>query len=377
MSKISGLLVLSSLNLNVPRYRMIPYTITNPRDWRIIYNQIRGFVAVRSSATFIDQHENEFLSEDSSTLPFAGVFYSALNVKKNQLETEIKRCLDSCRSERARAYCNAYDLPEPKMNVIIQQMIQAEVSGVMFTADPLTGNTNKLIIESVWGLGSPLVSGEITPDRWEYTTGNFIYTPAYQDKRFALTMKHGKLITTMVRLPLAKRNAPKLKRATIDSLIKIGGIIEKHLGMSQDIEWAIDKDEKIWVLQTRPIVMRQMLPSVIDPSVPFITGTGVSNGTASGKVRVIFPSQITALEYGEVLVTEMTTPDFLPILIGPNKTTVPCAIITDKGGILSHPAIFSRQRGIPCVTGTKDATLQLKNGNMVKVDGTEGKVYRI
>lgn len=171
-------------------------------------------VAVRSSA----------VAEDSLQASWAGQLETYLNVSREDLIAKIKDCWNSIKSERAQSYAARQNLSEEQLlvAVVVQKMVDSKVSGVMFTANPVTNNRKEIVIESVEGLGEALVQGLVTPD-------NFVV-----DKK-SLEIKQGD------------------SQDETAELAKMGKAIENHFGSPQDIEWAIDKEGKIWILQSRPI----------------------------------------------------------------------------------------------------------------------------
>src|SRR3990167_9318319 len=201
----------------------------------------------------------------------------------------------------------------------------------MFTIDPVTNNKDSIVIEAIYGLGELIVSGRMTPDHYEISKNNFSPIKkiiAKQDKQLIKGKKGNKLIS----IARSYQQTQKLADEKIIQLAKIGKLIEKHYFFPQDIEWAY-KDSTIYIVQTRPVTTLKT-------------------------------------QKGDVLVTEMTNPDFVPGM----KRAV--AVITDKGGRTSHAAIVSRELGIACVVGTENATKKLHDGMVVTVDGAKGIVYK-
>ncbi len=258
--------------------------------------------------------------------------------------------------------------------VPVQKMIQSETSGIMFTMNPVTNDKSKIIIEAVLGLGELIVQGEVNPDHYEIDKKTFEVTQkeiANQSK--ALIYKNGK--NEKVILKNAQASKQKLPDDKILELARLGAKIEKHYYFPQDIEWAYENG-KLYIVQARPVTT---IKSVNDADVsqvplskkPILTGLAAAPGIGSGPVRIILkPQEINKLIQGEVLVTEMTTPDFVPAM---KKAT---AIVTEKGGRTCHAAIVSRELGIPCVVGVNNATKILKNGEIITVSGNDGNVYK-
>ena len=160
----------------------------------------------------------------------------------------------------------------------------------------------------------------------------------------------------------------------IGKLSKYGVNIEKHYGLPMDIEWAIDDRGKIFILQARPETVHGADKEIkteerkdqMDREV-LVKGIGVSPGTASGKVRILLKvKEVSNFQPGDILVTEMTTPDWVPAM------RIASAVVTNSGGKTCHAAIVSRELGVPCIVGTEKATKVLKDGDMVTVDGQKG-----
>lgn len=333
-----------------------------------------ALVAVRSSAT----------AEDLPNASFAGQQATFLNVRgKKELKEAILGAWASLFEARAIFYRvqQKFDHFKVAIAVPVQKMVQSETSGVMFTADPITNDKNTITTEAVFGLGELIVSGQITPDHYEIKKKNFEITTkniVAQDKQLVYTKTANKLI------PISKlfQKAQKLPDEKIKELARIGKKIEDHYYFGQDIEWAYEKG-KLYIVQTRPITtirnqksdiadqLEKAQSSKSDVREPIVIGAPASPKIATGKVVIIkSPKELERVKKGDVLVVEMTNPDYVPAM----KKAV--AIVTDKGGRTSHAAIVSRELGIACVVGTQDATKKLKEGMIVTVDGAKGAVYK-
>jgi pyruvate,water dikinase len=246
----------------------------------------------------------------------------------------------------------------------------------MFTIEPVTSDSSKIIIEAVYGLGEAIVSGEVTPD---------LYIVDKEGLKIS-TKKVAKQETQLIRNPAAvqgeaniwasiapaEQNQPKLTDDDIIQLAKLGKQLEDWYQFPQDIEWAKD-EKKIFIVQTRPVTtikeVTEVTPEIKAPVL--LTGAPASPGMASGPVKIVpEASQIDKVKTGDVLVAEITTPDFVPAM----KRAV--AIITNRGGRTAHAAIVSRELGIPCVVGAEGATTTLTDGQIITVDGSRGKVYQ-
>jgi pyruvate, water dikinase len=319
------------------------------------------FVAVRSSAT----------TEDLADASFAGQQETFLNVKgKSELLTSIKKCFASLFTARAVYYRNkkGYKDVKASLAVVVQKMIDSDKSGVIFSMDP-TNNTKSIILEAVFGLGEGIVSGMITPDKYVISRDLEILDKKISDKKIAVTRDSGGGHQT-VKLSAEKSKQQVLKEYEIKRLAEISLKMEDHYKKPQDIEWAIEGEE-IYVVQTRAIttIGKKFEDRKIEGDL-ILEGQGASPGIASGTVKIILDlKDLEKISTGDVLVTKMTNPD---MVVSMQKST---AIITDEGGMTAHAAIVSREMGIPAVVGTRDATTKLKDGMIVTVDGSSGKIY--
>jgi len=262
-------------------------------------------------------------------------------------------------------------------------MVQSDKSGIMFTVDPMGQDPDHIIIEAGYGLGEAIVSGSVTPDRYVISkkTGEIVdKNIATQTWKIVHNAKGGDRHTDVVESLQSKQ---KLSEQEIDKLVELGKKIEEHYGKPQDTEWAIE-DDRIYFVQSRPITTLDKKTENNEQDSPqtgqndqtisaeiLLKGAAASLGVISGPVKIIHkPSEIDKVEVGDILVTEMTTPDFVPAM---RKAA---AIVTDTGGRTCHASIVSRELGIPCVVGTGTATTTLKNSQMVTVDGAKGLVYK-
>lgn len=322
------------------------------------------FVAVRSSATV----------EDAGDTSFVGMFRSFLNVSgEAALLKSLRACWASLFTARSLAYRSRQNLLESQqIAVIVQLMINSEKSGVVFTVDPATANPNHLVIEGAWGLGEVVVSGQVTPDHYVVDKADLrILERVISHKAFMLVrMAQGE--NQRIELDDAKATERVLSDAEIQQIAQLALDDEAHYGVPQDAEWAI-ADGKVYLVQTRPVTaFRRPSPAKEEVSVEVLVhGLGASPGSGSGKVHVLRTvAEAAKFQHGEVLVAEMTSPDWVPTM------RRAAAIITDGGGMTSHAAIVSRELGVPCVVGTGRATRILHDGDVVTVDGREGTVRR-
>jgi pyruvate,water dikinase len=323
------------------------------------------FVAVRSSAT----------TEDLADASFAGQQDTFLNVKgKLELIKHVKKCFSSLFTPRATYYRNKKDFKheESSLAVIVQKMIDADKSGVIFSKDP-TLKKEDVIIEAVWGLGEGIVSGKITPDRYIISKDSKISDKVIANKKIAITRDAGGS-KKIVKLKEERSKQQVLTEYEIRKLAEIALKLEEHYKKPQDIEFAIEGEE-IYIVQTRPITTlekradagasKELQGEVI------LTGLAASPGIASGKIKIIENLEdLHKINQGDILVTVMTNPDMVVTM---QKSA---AIVTDEGGLTAHAAIVSREMGIPAIVGTQEATTKLKEGEIITVDGFTGKVYK-
>ena len=321
------------------------------------------FVAVRSSAT----------AEDLADASFAGQQDSFVNIKGNDnLITHIKKCFASLYTARATYYRNKkkFKHEDVSLAVIVQKMVDSVKSGVIFSKDPSYKNNN-IIIESVWGLGEGLVSGAITPDKHIVSPELEILDTKLANKKIAITRDAGgKKITVKLREEKAQQQV--LKEYEVKKLAEIALKLEKHYQKPQDIEFAIE-GENIMIVQTRPIttIATRTEAGAELKGEAILSGLAASPGIGVGKVKIVKDlADLHKVNQGDVLVTGMTNPDMVVTM---QKAV---AIVTDEGGLTAHAAIVSREMGIPCIVGTHEATLKLKEGEIITVDGSNGKIYK-
>jgi len=322
------------------------------------------FVAVRSSAT----------TEDLAEASFAGQQDTYLNIKGNsQLIDAVKRCFASLFTARATYYRNkqGFKHEEAHLAVVIQKMINSEKSGVVFSKDP-NYNGEDVIIEAVFGLGEGIVSGRITPDHYVVSKDLEIKSKKIEDKKIAL-VRNSSGENKIANLGPDATKMQVLKDHEIKRVADLSMKLEEHYGKPQDSEFAIESGE-IFIVQTRPITtvgkrIDKKEEQKIEGKV-VLTGLAASPGIASGPVKVIHDlKDLNKIKQGDILVTSMTNPD---MVVSMQKSA---AIVTNEGGLTAHASIVSREMGIPCIVGTREATVKLKDGQIITVDGYSGKVY--
>jgi pyruvate,water dikinase len=320
-------------------------------------------VAVRSSAT----------SEDTAQFSFAGMFESFLNVSGKAAVVEaVKGCWASTFGARVLFYRVKQGFPlEMPVAVIVQRMVNSEKSGVMFTSDPATRDSSRMVIEAAWGLGEAVVQGAVTPDRHVIDKKTLtVVDTEIAEKEFLLTWDSSKQSTVRVDLAGdARAKAPVLTASELTTLAKLARLAEEHYKKPQDLEFAIEGKD-IYLTQSRPITtLQSATPKPTTATKPLVHGLGASPGRATGAVRVLeSPSEESSMKIGEILVTHMTSPDWVPIM------RRAAAIVTDAGGMTSHAAIVARELGLPCIVGAREATRVLTTGTLVTVDGSAGTV---
>ena len=323
-------------------------------------------VIARSSAT----------AEDLPNASFAGQQASFLNVKGVPYVLDaVKHCWASLYEPRAIFYRAKNGVVSASISVIVQRMVEAEKAGVTFTVHPSSG-ANVVIHEACWGLGETLVLGEVQPDRYVVSKdGEYTLLEEHIGRKDIMHVRDvGTGRTVETRVPRDKVEARVLTDDELRRLTAYAMKIEGHYGTPQDIEWCV-RGSKIYIVQTRPITA---LPKeVVEKAavVPMglkaiLKGIAASPGIGSGQVKIIGSLEETKkVEKGDVMVTEMTSPDFVPAM------SRCVAIITDRGGTTSHAAIVSREMGVPCVVGTQNATKILSDEMVVTVNGSAGVVY--
>ena len=347
-----------------------------------------AFVAVRSSAT----------AEDLPDSSFAGQQETFLNVREAALLRRIKECWASLFTQRAIYYRQQRGFPHEDVDiaVVVQRMVDAEKSGVMFTSHPSTGDP-QITIEAAWGLGEAVVSGTVSPDNYVYDREReAVDNVTVADKKVEMVKDEETGETVQLDVDEDRREARVLSDEEISELVVLGERVEDHYGTPQDVEWAI-YDGEIYMLQSRPITTiqeeaeaddggtREETEAAAPPASAanggaargdangeedvLIDGLGASPGIVSGTVRIVHKlDHLDQVQDGDIIVTEMTMPDMVPAM----KRAA--GIVTDEGGMTSHAAIISRELGVPAVVGTGNATRVLDDGQGVTIDGDKGTV---
>jgi pyruvate,water dikinase len=317
------------------------------------------FVAVRSSAT----------TEDLADASFAGQQDSFLGVRGHEdLITKVKMCMSSLFTARAIYYRakKRFSTSSALLSVVIQKMINSEKSGVMFSRNPVKNDKN-VVVDAVWGLGEGIVSGRIVPDHYVVNRNEDIVELSVSDKKVAIVRASSGTIEE-IKLKAEQSHQQVLTGYEIKRLAQYGMQLEDHYKKPQDIEFAIANGE-IYIVQSRPITTKaQEITAELHGTV-LLSGLGASPGVGVGTVRIVRSmDDLDLVKKGDVLVTTMTNPD---MVVSMQRAA---AIVTDEGGVTSHAAIVSREMGIPAVVGTRLATEKLKDGQLITVDGSTGRV---
>ena len=348
------------------------------------YNELCGneniTVAVRSSAT----------AEDLPQASFAGQHESYLNIKGiESLLQAVQKCLASLYTNRAIKYRedNGFAHEKVALSIGVQKMVRSDkaCSGVGFTLEPESGFRDIIHLSGVWGLGENIVQGTVTPDEF------FVFKPTLRKGKNAIIQKKlGEKAKTMIypvdentSSPTINIDTPKEKQEQfvltndeISTLAKWALVIEEHYQKPMDIEWAKDGiSNELFIIQARPeTVHSQKNPykikeyKLLEKGEKLASGEAVGSKAMTGKARILqSPKDSDKLNKGEIVVTDMTSPDWDPVL---KKAG---AIITNKGGRTSHASIVARELGVPAIVGCGDATTQVKDGEIITVSCCEGK----
>src|SRR3954468_8963568 len=339
--------------------------------------------AVRSSATAEDLPDASFAGQQETYLNISGV--------DNVLEA-IRHVFASLYNDRAISYRahHGFEHGSVALSAAAQQMVRSDLgsAGVMFTLDTESGFRDVVFITSAYGLGETVVQGAVNPDEF------YVHKPMLEKGRpaivrralgsklqkmvFAASSETGRSTRT-IDVPEAERHAFSLSDSEVIELARYAVAIEKHYGRPMDIEWGKDgSDGKLYVLQARPETVKSRKREVEEryalkgSSRVLAEGRAIGNKIGSGTVRLVTDaSQMDKVKPGDVLVTDMTDPNWEPVM------KVAAAIVTNRGGRTCHAAIIARELGIPAVVGCGDATRKLKDGQAVTVSCAEGDTGNI
>ena len=282
----------------------------------------------------------------------------------------VLRCWMSLFSPRVITYRASRDFTgEPAMAVVIQQMVNSEKAGVAFTADPSNGAEDRVVIEGAFGLGEVVVSGEVEPDTYIVSKETLeVLDVRLGHKPFKIVRGpdgHDKVVD----LDDQQADARVLDDTELKRIAELAISTERHNGCPQDTEWAISNGAT-YLVQARPITtLRHTAAPTSAKHAVLARGLAAAPGMAQGKVRVLeTPDEGDRLLEGEILVAQMTNPDWLPTI------RRAAALVTNTGGMTCHAAIVARELGVPCIVGTRTGTRDLHDGTTVTVDGTHGRV---
>lgn len=358
--KAHGLAVLLRAGLPVPDGFVVTAPAVDPRLVAEHLRKLRGrAVAVRSSG----------LAEDSATASFAGQLETVLGARGlDEVLAALRRCAASPRTDRARSYRAHLDLDDqPAIPVLVQELIEADHAGVLFTRDPRTG-ADAIVINASWGLGESVVAGTVVPDE-------VIVTPPADTVRVTVGTKQTRLDLGehgLVRSPVPGPDRARrcVTPDEVPTLVGFGRRCEDLFGRAQDVEWAV-RDEQVWLLQARPVTAlgAPILAGGRCSAPPLVTGVPGGPGRVSGPARLVRSvDEFSRVRRGDILVCRTTDPAWTPLF------RLAAAVVTETGGVLSHAAIVAREFRIPAVVGADEAMTSLTDGVPVTVDGTLGTV---
>lgn len=335
-------------------------------------------VAVRSSATAEDLPEASFAGQQETFLNISG---------EDELLEACRKCYASLFTDRAISYREekGFDHLDVALSVGVQRMVRSDKSGsgVMFSIDTETGFPDVVVIDAAWGLGENIVQGAVNPDEYR------VFKPLLGDDSLrpiiekSLGTKEKQMVyatggskaTKNIDTPKQKRRQFVLSDEEILALARWGAAIEDHYGKPMDIEWAKDgSSEELFIVQARPETVQSQKTAASlkmyhleEKGHAICSGLAVGQGIAAGKACVIQSAdEIDRFEEGAVLITEMTDPDWVPIM------KQAAGIVTDHGGRTSHAAIVSRELGVPAAVGTGDATEIIEHGQEITLSCAEG-----
>ena len=343
--------------------------------------------AVRSSATAEDLPDASFAGQQETFLNVVGI---------EQVLHKIKEVFASLYNDRAISYRvhKGFAHADVALSAGVQRMVRSDLgaAGVMFTMDTESGFRDVVFITSSYGLGETVVQGAVNPDEF------YVHKPMLEAGNKALIRRNlgskllqmvfatpeekaqdGKLVKT-VDVPAEQRNRYSLTDDEVEQLARYALVIEKHYGRPMDIEWGKDgSDGQLYILQARPETVKSQAEGKVEHRYRLKSqGTVLAEGRAigqkigTGPVRLVTSlSEMDKVQAGDVLVTDMTDPNWEPVM---KKAS---AIVTNRGGRTCHAAIIARELGIPAVVGCGDATTRLKDGTLVTVSCAEGDTGRI
>jgi pyruvate,water dikinase len=346
----------------------------------------KGSFAVRSSATAEDLPDASFAGQQETYLNVVGI---------DDILEKIRHVFASLYNDRAISYRvhKGYAHADVALSAGIQRMVRSDcgAAGVMFTLDTESGFNDVVFITSSYGLGETVVQGSVNPDEF------YVFKPTLESGHYPIISRRigSKLIkmefdeqragghaVRTVEVPVSERNRYSLTDEEVIELARYAVTIEKHYKRPMDIEWGRDGvDGKIYILQARPETVKSQQGShdvqeryrLKATGEVLVTGRAIGQKIGSGKVRVVGDvSEMDQIQPGDILVTDMTDPNWEPVM------KIASAIVTNRGGRTCHAAIIARELGIPAVVGCANATDLLATGREVTVscaEGDEGRIY--
>jgi len=366
-----------------------PFPAALEEDIRAAFAQLdadgKGSFAVRSSATAEDLPDASFAGQQETFLNVVGIA---------DVLDKVKQVFASLYNDRAISYRvhKGYAHAEVALSAGIQRMVRSDLgsAGVMFTLDTESGFEDVVFITSSYGLGETVVQGAVNPDEF------YVFKPTLRAGHYPVISRRigSKLIkmefdaertsghaVRTVDVPVSERNRYSLTDAEVIELARYALIIEEHYQRPMDIEWGRDGvDGKLYILQARPETVKSQSRGDVQERYRLkatgqvlVTGRAIGQKIGAGKVRVVSDvSEMDKIKPGDILVTDMTDPNWEPVM------KLAAAIVTNRGGRTCHAAIIARELGIPAVVGCGNATDALKNGVEVTVscaEGDEGRIY--
>lgn len=322
-------------------------------------------VAVRSSA----------IGEDSGTHSFAGIHSSFTHVRgEDELDRRVADCWASAFAPRALAYRAGRGLAgPPAVAVVVQRMVESDCAGVAFTADPVTGRTDRVVVEPALGLGEVVVGGLVEPDTSVFSLPGLDPVFEHIGVQTHAVVPGPDGHDRSVALDPDRASARVLTPDRAAAVARLAERVQEHFGAPQDVEWALEGDT-LYLVQARPVTTTAGTGTdgAGGPGASgevLVTGVAAAPGRRSGPARILSsPADGAQLTTGDVLVAPRTDPDWLPTL------RRAAAVVTDHGGVTCHAAIVARELGIPCVVGSRTATTDIAPGRLVTVDGGTGTV---
>ena len=319
--------------------------------------------------------------DEDGVQSFAGQYLSILGVTRESLPSAFKRVLASLFSPRALAYRarNGYPLDATSMGMCCLKMVQAKAAGVAFSRHPVDLRSNCVMIQGTWGLGEMVVDGTATPDNWLVSRANLRIqqeTIAHKEVRLVLAPGRHGVESQEEDVPESLRNVPSLSHEQAQRLAAMALELERHYQYPQDVEWAVDEDDQIILLQTRPMGLDASVSEVTAPALahlrPLLSGGEVAaKGVGCGPVVHVQPSQdLTHFPEGAVMLLQHTSPD---AMVAMQRAS---AIIAETGSLTGHMASVCREFGMPTVINLPGATSLLEEGEVVTVDAIGGRVFK-